>query len=845
MSNGRSTSGCHRLVFALALAGLALGHGASSWAADAAPAASAAASSGAKTTSAANSGSKASAGSTPAASGSPSAPSDGAAEKWALLDKYCSKCHNTQDWAGGVAFDTLTPESIPQDAETWEKAVRKLRGGLMPPAGNPRPDNPTIQSFVSWMEGNLDHAAATHTETGRVALHRLNRKEYTNAIRDLLDVEMDPAELLPRDDARDGFDNVADALQVSPSFLDQYLAAARTVAVAALGNVHARPVGTTYAAGGGEQFFPIAGAPPGTRGGIVVTHPFPADGEYVINISNMAQAIWVYNMEFENHLVVSIDRRKIYETTIGGEEDMKAIDQKQDPAVDAINKRLKNIRFRTTAGPHEIAVTFLHRSFAESEDRLQQHVPGGGQDRILRVSSFEVRGPTNASGVSETPSRQRVLVCRPANSAEENPCARKILQNLAARAYRRPANDTDVADLMKFYEAGRRDGFEAGIRQALTALLADPEFLYRAELPPQGVVAGNTYRIGDLELASRLSFFLWSSLPDEELLRAARNGDLRDNTKLAAQVRRLLADPRSQTLASNFAFQWLNMAKLGEIQPDVAQFPMLNGDVRSDFREELTLFVDSVFRENRSVLELLSGDYTYVNERLALLYGIRDVKGDRFRRVQLADSKRFGLLGKGAVLMVTSYPNRTAPVLRGAFVLERLMGTPPAAPPPNVGNIEENKEGVKPRTMKEIMAVHRSKPSCNGCHGIMDPLGFALEGFDAVGQERSKDRFASSIPVDTLGELPDGHVLKGPDDLRNALLAKPDQFVQTLVEKLLVYATGRTLEYTDMPEVRSIVRATAPDSYRFESLVMKIVTSPEFQMARTPVPGGLKTASTK
>ena len=839
MSNRRST---HRRV--LTLAALALGCGVNTWAADPIPAASAA--NAGATTSAPSAGTSST--STPKPATAPKVTTQGATptsdiatEKWAFLDKYCSKCHNTTDWAGNIAFDTLTPDSIPDDAETWEKAVRKLRGGLMPPAGNPRPDNKAVQSFVSWMEGNLDQAASANGEIGRVALHRLNRKEYANAIRDLLDVDMDPADLLPRDDARDGFDNVADALQVSPSFLDQYLAAARTVAVAALGNVAARPVGTTYTPGGGEQFFHVPGAPPGTRGGIVVTHPFPADGEYVINIANMAQAIWVYNMEFENHLVVSIDRKKIYETTIGGEEDMKAIDQKQDPAVDAINKRLKNIRFRTTAGPHEIAVTFQHRSFAESEDRLQPHVPGGGQDRILRVSSFEVRGPTNASGVSETPSRERVLICKPANAAEEGPCAQKILRELAARAYRRPATDTDVADLMKFYETGKRDGFEAGIRQALTALLADPEFLYRAETPPQGIAAGSTYHITDLELASRLSFFLWSSLPDEELLRAARNGDLRDNAKLAAQVKRLLADPRSQTLASNFAFQWLNMAKLGEIQPDVALFPMLNGDVRADFREELTLFVDSVFRDNRSVLELLSGDYTYVNERLALLYGIRDVKGDRFRRVQLTDSKRFGLLGKGAVLMVTSYPNRTAPVLRGAFVLERLMGTPPAAPPPNVGNLQENKEGSKPLTMKEIMAVHRSKPSCNGCHGIMDPLGFALEGFDAVGQERSKDRFAG-INVDTLGELPDGHVLKGPDDLRNALLDRPDQFVQTLVEKLMVYATGRTLDYKDMPEVRSIVRATAADHYKFESLVMKIVASPEFQMARSPVPGGLKTA---
>jgi hypothetical protein len=830
MSNGRSTPRRYTPVLAIALAAIAVVYGAATAAAEPTAAGNTA-----------PTGSKPAADATATGSGT-GTPSGVAAEKWAMLDKYCSKCHNTSDWAGGIAFETLSPEEIPQDAETWEKAVRKLRGGLMPPAGNPRPDNQAVRSFVSWMEGNLDRAASARAEAGHVALHRLNRKEYANAIRDLLDVEMDPAELLPRDDARDGFDNVADALQVSPSFLDQYLAAARTVAVAALGNVHARPVGTTYGAGGGEQYFHLEGAPPGTRGGIVVTHQFPADGEYVINIANMAQAIWVYNMEFENHLIVTIDRRKIYETTLGGEADMKAIDQKQDPAVDAINRRLKNIRFRTSAGPHEVAVTFLQRSFSESEDRLQSHVPGGGQDRILRVSSFEVRGPTNASGVSDTPSRQRVLICKPANSAEEAPCARKIFRQLAERAFRRPATDADVADLMKFYDAGyREDGFEAGIRQGLTALLADPEFLYRAEAPPKGVVAGNTYPISDLELASRLSFFLWSSLPDEELLQAARHGDLHDNAKLAAQVRRLLADPRSQTLASNFAFQWLNMAKLGEIQPDVALFPMLNGDVRDDFREELKLFVDSVFRENRSVLDLLGGDYTFLNERLALLYGIRDVKGDRFRRVQLTDSKRFGLLGKGAVLMVTSYPNRTAPVLRGQFVLERLMGTPPAAPPPNVGNFPENKEGAKPKTTKEIMAIHRSKPSCNGCHGIMDPLGFALEGFDAVGEERTKDRFAG-IAVDTLGELPDGRVLKGPDDLRNALLERPDQFVQTLTEKLLVYATGRTLEYTDMPEVRSIVRAAAADNYRFETLVMGIVTSPEFLMARSAVPGGLKTA---
>jgi hypothetical protein len=765
-----------------------------------------------------------------------------AKEKWAFLDQYCSKCHNTTDWAGGIAFDSLSPDSIPDDAETWEKAVRKLRGRLMPPAGNPQPDNQAVGSFISWMETNLDQAAAGHEDPGRVALHRLNRKEYANAVRDLLAVDIDPVDVLPPDDARDGFDNVADALQVSPSFLDQYLAAARTVAVKALGNREARPVGTTYTSGGGEQFFRTEGMPLGTRGGIVVTHDFPADGEYVINISNMAAAIWVYNMEFENPLVVTIDRQKVYETTIGGEADMKAIDQLQDPAVDAINQRLKNIRFRTTAGPHEIAVTFRQRSFAESEDRLQAHVPGGGQDRILNVNSFEVRGPLQASGIAETPSRQRILSCRPKSATEESPCAKQILSRLATEAFRRPAVDVDIKDLMAFYDAGyKTGGFEGGIQQALSALLADPEFLYRAERAPNGTQPGSTYAISDLALASRLSFFLWSSVPDAELLRVAQEGKLRDKAVLSAQVSRMLADSRAQSLASNFAFQWLNMAKLGEIQPDVALFPNLNGDVRKDFKEELRLFVDSVFRENRSVLDLLGANYTYLNERVALLYGIRDVKGAQFRRVTLTDSRRFGLLGKGAILMVSSYPNRTAPVLRGAFVLDRIMGTPPAAPPPNVGALKENQDGKKALTVREMMAAHRSSPTCNGCHGIMDPLGFALENFDAVGALRTVDRFAGT-PIDATGELPDGTKLNGPDDLRNALLSRPDQFVQTLTEKLMTYALGRTLEYKDMPRVRQIVRATTADNYKFESLVMHIVTSPEFQMSRAPVPVQLKSA---
>ncbi len=776
--------------------------------------------------------------------GGPAAAAAGGAHDFSMLGKYCSKCHNTEDWAGGIAFETLSPEDIPQDAETWEKAMRKLRGGLMPPAGNPQPDRKAVESFVTWVEGALDEAALPHVEPGRVALHRLNRKEYANAVRDLLDVDLDARELLPRDDSHDGFDNVASALQVSPSFLEQYLSAARRVAKQALGDVHSRPIGTTYTdTGRGNQIFRGEGLPLGTRGGIVVEHQFPADGEYVINIANMAAALWVYNMEFENAVIVTLDRRKIYETSIGGEADMKAIDQRQDPAVDAINKRLKNIRFTTTAGPHQLAVTFRQRSYAESESWLESNVPGGGEERVLRVTSFEVRGPLSATGVSETPSRRAIFSCYPTDAAAEPACAHEIIQRLAERAFRHPVAAEDLAELMRFYEAGSHEGgFETGIREAITAILADPEFLYRAERAPEPVAAGAIFRISDLDLASRLSFFLWSSLPDEELLRAAEQGTLHQPQVLQQEVRRMLADPRSETLASNFAFQWLNMAKLAEIQPDPAIFPNLNGDIRNDFREELRLFIDSTFRDNRSVLDLLRGDFTYVNERLALHYGIRDIKGAQFRRVQLTDPARFGLLGKGAVLMVTSYPNRTAPVLRGQFVLERLMGTPPAEPPPNVGNLKENQEGKKARTLRELMLDHRRSPSCNGCHGLMDPLGFALENFDAVGQYRSKDRFADE-PIDASGQLPDGTALNGPIDLRNALLRRPDQFVQTLTEKLMTYALGRSLVYTDMPAVRAIVHNSAADDYRFESVVMGIVTSAAFQTERAAAPSGLKQAS--
>jgi hypothetical protein len=780
----------------------------------------------------------------------------GADQHWGMLKQYCSKCHNAEDWAGGVAFDTMTPEEIPEQAEIWEHAMRKLRGRLMPPPGKPQPPAEMIHSFVGWMENTLDAAAAARPDPGRVALHRLNRKEYANAVWDLLHVTVDPDTILPQDDRSDGFDNVASVLQVSPSFLDQYLSAARAIAVEAVGEVPEHPIGTQYRVKNpSTQFFHVDGLPLGTRGGLQVVHEFPADGDYELNIGNLAIALWVTNLEFKNTLIATLDGKKFWQGDIGGEADLKAIDQKQDPAVDAINARLKGIKFKATAGPHTVAVTFLHRTFAESDDRLYQQLPGGGQDRILRLGNFEVKGPFAATGISATPSRKKIFICHPAAASDEDACAQKIITVLAREAYRRPVTEADMKLLMQFYRNGRKGkdaaaSFDTGIREVITAVLASPFFLYRAERTPELVATSNTgpsdgagaaaatkaaaplsYRITDLELASRLSFFLWSTVPDDELLNLATADKLHDPQVLAAQVHRMLADPKSLTLSTNFAFQWLGLDRLAEIQPDPNLFPYA-GDPREDYRTEMKLFVDSIFREDHDVMDLLTANYTYVNERLALDYGINNVRGDQFRRVVLQDPNRFGLLGKGGVLMATAYPNRTAPVLRGAWILERVTGTPPSPPPPAVPSLKENKNGETPHTVRELMALHRDKPACFACHGVLDPLGFALENFDAVGEWRTKDRIAGTA-IDASGVLPDGTKINGPVDLRNALASNPNQFVQTITEKLMTYATGRAVDYHDMPTIRAIVRDSAKDDYRFSTIVMRIVNSDQFQK-RTP-----------
>ena len=775
---------------------------------------------------------------TPSASLSPAIAD--AEKQLATINQYCVTCHNDRAKAAGVSFQGVTAADVAQRAEVFEKAVRKMRGRVMPPPGAKQPGSAAVDSLVAFLESSLDRAPGQAHVRDRMVLHRLNRKEYTNAVRDLLAVDFDASAVLPADDVAEGFDNIADALQVSPSFIEQYVIAARLVAVKALGRADARPGGWTFRAGPGAQLTHVPGLPLGTRGGILANADLPSDGEYIIDVADMATHIWGNGMEFENPLVVTVDNKIIYETVIGGEEDMKLYDQVQDGALDKANAKLKNIKFFATAGPHKVGVTFRRRTFAESDDQLQQFAPGGGQDRFYRVNSFQIRGPFNIKGVGATPSRDRIFTCKPAADATpavKTACARQIVSTLAKRAYRRPVTAEDVNELMQYYQDGIKTGsFEEGVRSAVTGLLASPFFLYRGEHIPAGLRPGQTYAISDVELASKLSFFLWNTIPDDELLQLAIDGKLKDPSVLDRQVKRMLADARSITLASNFVPQWLDMKRLDEIVPDSSVFPYASGrsDPRNDLNTELELFADSLFREDRSVVDLLRATHTFLNERVALHYGITDVKGERFRRVELAESVRWGLLGKGAVLMAAAYPNRTSPVLRGAFILKHLQGVPPATPPPDVPTLDEKDVGTtKALTVRQMIAKHRARPSGSITAWHDAHVGLALENFDATGQWRDRDRYAGAA-IDASGELPDGTPLKGPDDLRNALLRRPEQFVQTFTEGLLTYATGRKLEYYDMPTVRRIVRDAAAHDYRFSTIVQAVVRSDQFRMLRVP-----------
>ncbi|MEJ0099562.1 MAG: DUF1592 domain-containing protein [Pseudomonadota bacterium] len=779
--------------------------------------------------------------------------------QWSQIEKYCFDCHNTTDWAGSVAFDTMSFDNLAGDAKVWEEAVRKLRAGFMPPpSARSRPQQQAVESLIHYLETRLD-AAQVAPAPGRVPLRRLNQREYANAVRDLLGLDVDVAALLPTDKRKDAFDNDAAHLQVSPSYLDQYLAAARNVANQAMGNRQAQPVSTTYGQlsdmvialaaegldGSGSQLLYKEGMPFGTRGGISFEHDFPAAGEYSLTIGDLASGRQIPRMEFSNTVLALLDGKEFYRTTVGGERDQKAIDQTQEKAVDQINARLRDIRFHAPAGQHRIAVTFLKRASIESEERFPSEPPEGGEVRQMFLSALQVRGPYKVDAAQDSIARRKILTCNPSKAAEEAACAKYDIIMLAQRAFRRPMNDTLLQPLLAFYADGyQTGGFDGGMRNALTAILASPYFLYRIE---SGDSAGGTHTLNDVELASRLSFFLWGSIPDDQLLEAAMRGELGKPAELDRQVRRMLADPKAESLSTDFGFQWLNMAKLDEIVPDARLFANASGtlDARPLLKRELELFLDSVLRSDQPVTTLLTADYTYLNETVAMLYGIGSVKGGQFRRVTLSDSKRYGLLGKGAVLMVTAYPNRTSPTLRGVWILDRVLGIPPYQPPAGAGVFTDEVHS-KPATLRERLELHARNPSCFSCHAVMDPLGFALENFDTVGQYRMRDADTGGA-VDTAGVLPDGTKINGPDDLRHALMLHPEQFVQTVTEQLMTYALGRPVDYRDMPVVRQIVRNAAQDNYRFASLVSQIVASDAFRRreAAMPAPAAIKlTANT-
>ena len=748
----------------------------------------------------------------------------------ALLTQYCVSCHNARTRTGGLSLEGLDPAAAASHSDVWEKVIMKLRGGMMPPVGMPRPDEATLQGFAVSLEQRIDAQASTSPDPGHKPIHRLNRTEYRNAVRDLLALEVDVTELLPADDESHGFDNIAGVLRVSSSLLEQYLTAARRVSSLAVGT-DTEVVRLTYRVPPDDsQQDEVDGLGLGTRGGFRFRHNFPQDAEYELAI-DMLQNFhgYITGLEFAHRVEITLDDEQVFTAQIGGPEDNLASDRNMSAAALAIDERLKS-RVRVAAGPHDVGVTFFRRNRAASDEPLQlheRHHDLQDMNGLPIIEQVTVTGPFNPTGPGRTQSRGRIFTCRPATRAQEAGCARTILTGLAQRAYRRPATADDLAPLMDLYEAARAEGstFDARIEQSLRLVLASPKFLFRVETPP----AGGVGRVSDLELASRLSFFLWSSIPDDELLKLAGQGRLDEPAVLQSQVERMLKDPRSRSLVDSFATQWLRLRNLRSHSPIARDFPNFDNELREAFRTETELFFASIIRENRSVLDLVNADYTYVNERLARHYGIPNVYGSHFRRVTVMQDARRGLLGQGSILTVTSYPNRTSPVLRGKWVLENLLGTPPPAPPADVPDIEENHPGADARSLRARLEAHRRSPACASCHRVMDPLGFALENFDGLGQWREKEPGGA---IDPTGQLADGTPIDGPVALRNAVLARREMFVRTLTEKLMTYGLGRGIELDDRPLVREIARKAAASDYRWSAIVLGIVRSAPFQMKK-------------
>ena len=776
----------------------------------------------------------------------------------AVLNRYCVTCHNERLRTANLLLDKADIVNVAADAAIWEKVVRKLRAGAMPPAGMPRPDEATYNSFATYLETELDRAAAVNPNPGRTGVHRLNRAEYTNAIRDLLALEIDGGALLPPDESAYGFDNIASVLSVSPLLLERYMTAARRVSRRAIGDPDARPIFETYEI---RKFLRqddrmSEDLPFGSRGGVAFRHYFPLDGEYVLRIRLQKEARERIRGLHEPHQIdVRLDGERVTLLTIGSEDFGRTapifslgtlVGDPERENYERFADEALEIRFPAKTGTRLVGISFVNQ-FVIPEGPL--HYINGRPDYLRRLSlsdrvenkggppevhTVAIGGPYDAKGLGETPSRRKVFVCRPVNNDDEADCVKKILSTLARRAYRRPVAEEDLEPLLSFYRAGQSDGgFEEGIRRALEAILVSPEFLFRIESDPANVAPGTAYPVSDIDLASRLSFFLWSSIPDDELLDVSERGTMRDPGVLEQQVRRMLHDPRSQALVSNFAAEWLSLRALAAAKPDQNVFSDFDENLRDAFRQETELFFESILREDRSVLEFLDADYTFVNNRLAEHYEIPGVYGSHFRRVKLSDGRRGGLLGQGAILTATSYDNRTSPVTRGKWVLENLLGTPPPPPPPNVPFLKEQAAGDKVLTMRERMEQHRANPVCATCHKLMDPLGFALENFDGIGKWRTAE---AGTPIDPSGVLPDGTPFQGPGELRKALLTKREGFVTTVTEKLLTYALGRGLAYHDAPAVRKITREAAPSEHRWSSLVLGIVQSTPFQKRRSQDP---------
>jgi len=734
-------------------------------------------------------------------------------------ETYCIDCHNAQMKTGGLSLEKVSSANVAAQAATLEKVLHKLRAGEMPPVGNPSPDPADRAKLVTWLETELDHAAALKPNPGAPAIHRLNKAEYSNAIRDLLGLDMDHSAGLPADDSGYGFDNIGDVLNVSPLLLEKYIASARRISRLALGTLKPSSAAEKFTPPRGTANDAIDQLPPAERGGILFERYFPFDAEYLIQVrikGNPGTGLPAPKLDLR------LDGKRV-----------KLFDAGIDTAEANQGTRILELRLPLKAGPHQVGAAILTETAKLETGAAGRGAPAGNVNGTS-VDYVSIGGPYNPTGPGDTESRKRVFVCRPKAGQPEEPCARRILQSVARRAYRRPVTSADIDPLMKLFAAGRSDGgsFDAGVEMALSAILVSPDFLFRVEKSPAGVSPASTFKISDLDLASRLSFFLWSSIPDEELLHTAEQGKLRDPATLAAQVKRMLTDPKSKALVDNFAGQWLRLRNVADWKPDPDKYKEFDEALRNAFERETEMFFHNIVEEDRSVLEFIDADYTFANERLARFYGIPGVKGSYFRRVALTGPQRGGILTQGSILLVTSYPNRTSPVLRGKWILESVLGTPPPPPPPDVPVLADS-ASTSAASLREQLQKHRSNPACASCHSRLDPLGFSLENFDAVGKFRSSE---GGSPIEASGAMPNGTVIDGPEGLKKILLSRKDEFVENLASQLLTYALGRGLDYYDQPAVREIRRQTERDGYRFSSMVLAIVNSVPFEMRRAPNP---------